>query len=103
MIAIAHVINNRANAGLHENSHYMNVIGGDFKCMTDPESHQLTRYPEQFDTITEKLFANLENCFDGFLVDPTGGALYYEQMHEGGKLPKGKTLVATIGNTLFYI
>lgn len=111
MIAIAHVIHNRAKAGWFHGNEYQNVIAeNQFSSMTIHNDPQLVKYPEQFDLQFEKLLVNVCAAMDEELVDPTNGAMYYAALAHANspwflnliKDKKEHPLVFQLGNTTFY-
>ena len=95
MIAVAHVLRNRAAAGWFEGSIYQNAVA-EF-----PEAiNHLIEHPDVRDPEFQKLLLGVDKLFAGQLTDRTDGAMYFT------KASNEETIVGTvttkIGQTIFF-
>ena len=103
MIAIVHVINNRAKRGWYEGNLYFNVTHNTWlSSMIDPENGQLAEYPEENDREFSKLLGYVEDLYEGTLLDRTDGSLYYLKSTQDTTGYSLYPRLATIGQMVFY-
>lgn len=95
MIAVAHVLRNRAAAGWFEGSVYQNAVA-EF-----PEAiNHLIEHPDVRDPEFQKLLLGIDKLYAGQLTDKTNGAMYFTKAADEEVI--AGTVTAKIGQTIFF-
>lgn len=112
MCAIGQVINNRAKKGWFHGNQYSNVIAkNQFSSISVPGDPQLEKYPAENDVEFGKVLSQIDDLFEGELLDRTDGALYYADIRyvtsgwfdrEIIQNPSEHPRTAVIGRTTFF-
>lgn len=102
MRAVGHVIENRVHTGMGDWDHVITKKWA-FSSMTAPGDPELVLWPDSPDLVFESAMLLAEDIYNGTDPDITNGATHYFNPHV--VLPtwaKSMTLVAEIGNHVFY-